>query len=200
MLLLGVYILSNSKKNVMIEPTLKPISLAAVFFSLILMVFVSETKAQERGNQQARTSPNASVSQTIGTTVVEVTYGRPSVNERQIFGSLVPLGQVWRTGANEATSITFSDDVLLEGNSLEAGTYSLYTEPGEDEWTIIINNNLNWGTTYDESADVLRFSVSPERASFVEQMMIYFEEVTSSTANLVIHWDVVKVPIEIQVD
>jgi len=184
----------------MIGPTLKPVYFSVVFSSLLLMVFVSELNAQERGNQQARTSPNASVSQTIGTTVVELTYGRPSVNERQIFGSLVPLGQVWRTGANEATSITFSDNVLLEGNPVEAGTYSLYTEPGEDEWTIIINDNINWGTRYDESADVLRFSVTPVKASFVEQMMIYFEDVTSSTANLVIHWDVVKVPIEIQVD
>lgn len=184
----------------MTGPTLKSIHFSAIILSLLMMVFVSEIDAQDRGNQQARTSPNASVSQTIGTTVVEITYGRPSVNERQIFGSLVPLGQVWRTGANEATSISFSDDVKLEGNSLEAGTYSLYTEPGEDEWTIIINNNINWGTRYDESADVLRFSVSPEKASFVEQMMIYFEDITSSTANLVIHWDVVKVPIEIQVD
>jgi hypothetical protein len=188
------------KENIMTGPTLKPVYLSVVFSSLLLMVFVSELNAQERGNQQARTSPNASVSQTIGTTVVELAYGRPSVNERQIFGSLVPLGQVWRTGANEATSVTFSDDVLLEGNPVEAGTYSLYTEPGEDEWTIIINNNINWGTRYDESADVLRFSVTPVKASFVEQMMIYFEDVTSSTANLVIHWDVVKVPIEIQVD
>lgn len=180
--------------------TLKPIYLLVIFFSFLLMFLVGETHAQERGNQQARTSPNASVSQTIGTTVVELTYGRPSVNERQIFGSLVPLGQVWRTGANEATSIAFSDDVLLEGNPVEAGTYSLYTEPGEDEWTIIINNNINWGTRYDESEDVLRFDVTPAEGSFVEQMMIYFEDVTSSEANLVIHWDEVKVPIEIKSD
>ena len=184
----------------MTGPTLKPIHFSAVILSLLLMVFVSEIDAQDRGNQQARTSPNASVSQTIGTTVVEITYGRPSVNERQIFGSLVPLGQVWRTGANEATSITFSDDVLLEGNPVEAGTYSLYTVPNEDEWTIIINDNINWGTTYDEAADILRFNVSPEAGSFTEQMMIYFEDVTSTEANLVIHWDETKVPIQIEVE
>jgi len=172
-----------------------------IFLSCIILIFISnELQAQERGNDQPRTSPNASVSQTIGTTIVDLSYGRPSVNDRTIFGSLVPIGQVWRTGANEATSISFSDDVSIEGNPLEAGTYSLYTIPNEEEWTIIINDNISWGTRYDESADVVRVTVSPENGPFAEQMMFYFEDVTSTDANLVIHWDEVKVPIQIQVD
>ncbi|MGF1671020.1 MAG: DUF2911 domain-containing protein [Balneolaceae bacterium] len=177
----------------------KSITILMLIFSIQLFTVI-HLYAQNRANQQPRSSPNASVSQTIGTTVVEVTYGRPSVNERLIFGSLVPLGQVWRTGANESTAITFSDNVLVEGNEIEAGTYSLFTIPDDDQWTIIINETLTWGTRYDESADVVRFEVTPEESYFAEQMIIYFENVTASDADLVIHWDETKVPINIRIN
>jgi hypothetical protein len=158
--------------------------------------------AQERGNEEARASPNAAVSQTIGTTEVRITYGRPSVNDRTIFAEdgLVPYGEVWRTGANEATTISFSSDVMIEGESLSAGTYSLYTIPGPDSWTLIFNDIANqWGTEYDESEDVLRVEVSPESASTQEMMTFVFTEVTDTAGTCVLHWADTRVPFEIEV-
>lgn len=169
------------------------IGLAAVIFLL-----ADPAAAQERGNDEPRVSPNAAVSQTIGTTIVEITYGRPSVNERVIFGDLVPFDEVWRTGANESTVISFSDDVQIEGEPVEAGTYSLYTLPGEEQWSVIISNKLSWGTQYEEAEDVLRVQVDAEDSHYLEQMMIYFEEVTDTSANLVIHWDETRVPVRIE--
>lgn len=170
-----------------------------IFASVCIAFLSTSALAQERGADEARVSPNAAVSQTIGTTQVSITYGRPSVNDRQIFGGLAPFGEVWRTGANESTVITFSDDVKIEGEEVEAGTYSLYTVPGEDEWTIIINSKLSWGTQYDKSADVLRVNVEPEQDQEVEQFIIYFENITDTSAECVLHWDTTKVPFTIEV-
>ena len=173
----------------------------SIIFAAILgisLIFASVSTAQDRGNDSPRVSPNASVSQTIGTTEVTVTYGRPGVRDREIFGGLVPFDEVWRTGANESTAITFSDDVVVEGEELEAGTYSFYTLPGMDEWAVIFNNNLSWGTEYDESMDQLRVTVQPQEAELMEQMMIYFEEVSEESGHMVIHWDQLKVPVRIE--
>lgn len=168
--------------------------LALVFFCI-----AGPTFAQERGNEEARASPNASVSQTIGTTKVSITYGRPSVKDRTIFGDLVPFGKWWRTGANESTVVTFSDDVTIEGEKVEAGTYSLYTVPQKNEWTIILNSKLSWGTEYDESKDVMRVTVKPMEADHTEQFMIYFEDVTENSATCVLRWAKTKVPFTIKV-
>lgn len=167
---------------------------------VLAFAFAPSTFAQERGNEEPRVSPNAAVSQTIGTTEVRITYGRPQVNDRTIFGELVPYGEVWRTGANEATTISFSSDVTIEGESLSAGTYSLYTIPERDSWTIIFNNVANqWGTEYDEREDALRVQVSPESAPHQEMMTFLFEEVTDTSATCVLRWAEVRVPFEIQV-
>lgn len=165
---------------------------------ILLMTNISVT-AQDRGGDSPRISPNAAVSQTIGTTVVEITYGRPGVRGRDIFGSLIPFGEVWRAGADESTAITFSNDVILGGERVEAGTYSLYTIPGEDEWTIIINERLSWGTQYDQSADILRFDVEPEDAPHMEQFLIYFQNITEDQGELVLHWADTRVPVTISV-
>lgn len=165
--------------------------------SLALLI-VLPAAAQERPNDQVRTSPNAVVSQTIGTTQISLTYGRPSVNDREIFGGLVPYDEVWRTGANESTAITFSDDVLIESELVEAGTYSLYTLPGEETWSIIINDKLSWGTQYDVSEDVLRVNVDAEESFFVEQMLIYFEDISAESGDMVIHWADTRVSIQIE--
>lgn len=153
---------------------------------------------QDRGNKEARPSPNAAVSQTIGTTQVMVTYGRPGVKGRTIFGDLEAYGEVWRTGANEATAVAFSNDVTVEGQELKAGTYSLYSIPDEDNWTIIFNSKQSWGTEYDESQDVLRVQVQPEQGPMVESFMIYFENLGNNTADMVIHWSETKVPVTIE--
>ncbi len=159
----------------------------------------TEAVAQERGNEQPRSSPNATVSQTIGTTVVTITYGRPGVKGRDVFGGLEAYGEVWRTGANESTAITFSDDVTIEGETLPAGTYSLYTIPGQEEWTIIFNAKLSWGTEYDVAEDVLRVTTTPEEASMREWFMIYFRNLSNESAECVLHWDTVRVPFTIEV-
>lgn len=171
-------------------------------FGLVIVCFLSTpADAQFRSNEDARVSPNATVSQTIGTTQITITYGRPSVKGRQVFGGLEPFGEVWRTGANEATTITFSRSVVIEGDTLSAGTYGLFTiPPKEGEWTVIFNNVPNqWGAfNYDSEKDALRVKVSPEEAAHMEQMMFYFEEVTDTSAECVLHWSDVKVPFTIE--
>jgi hypothetical protein len=169
---------------------------------LFAAVLTAPAAAQERSNEEARVSPNAAVSQTIGTTEVRITYGRPSVNDRTIFSEdgLVPFGEVWRTGANEATTISVSDDVTVQGESLSAGTYSLYTIPGPDSWTLIFNDVANqWGTEYDEGEDVLRVEATPESGPQVEMMMFYFEDVDDTSGTGVLHWNETRVPFEIEV-
>lgn len=173
------------------------------FLMVLAVFFVAETAfAQERGNDSARPSPNAAVSQTIGTTEVTVTYGRPGIKGRTYFdegSDLAPLGSVWRTGANESTAITFSDDVKLGGKEVEAGTYSLYTVPGEDEWIIVLNDKLSWGTQYDITQDYVRVTsdVVDNEAPLMERFSIYFDNLSDTSADMNLHWGttVVTVPI-----
>lgn len=166
---------------------------------LLTLLMINTVEAQERQMDRPMASPNAAVNQTIGLTEVAITYGRPSVNDRVIFGELVPFGNVWRTGANESTVISFSDDVLFEGEHVDEGIYSLYTIPEENgRWTIIINDKLSWGTQYDSSEDVLRIQVDSEESHFMEQMMIYFEDISEDQGTLVIHWADTKVPVTIE--
>lgn len=152
-----------------------------------------------RANDEPRQSPNAAVVQTIGTTEVLVQYGRPSAKGREVFGSLVPYGEVWRTGANEAATFTASADVTVEGQRLPAGTYALFTIPGEDSWTVIFNRTAEqWGAfNYDEAEDALRVEVEPAAIPMQEQFQILFEGVTGDAAVMHLHWDTVGVPVRI---
>lgn len=156
--------------------------------ALFAVLFTSElTVAQERGKGD-RPSPNASVSQDIGSTTVSVAYGRPGLKERSL-SSLAPADKVWRTGANESTTITFSTDVMFGGKDVKAGTYSLYTIPGEN-WTFILNNKKSWGTQYDKAEDVLRVpaAVTTEGASSFERFTIYFDTLSDKKAHLNLQW------------
>ena len=167
----------------------------------LLALFTANTiaVAQNRGGGKARPSPNATISQTIGTTVVSLTYGRPSLKGRSI-ENLVPPGKVWRTGANESTAITFSADVKVGNKAISAGTYSLYTIPGESEMTIIINSKMSWGTQYDGAQDVARTSAPVTNSNFVESFIISFDSLSDTMANMVLRWGeyTVTVPIEVQ--
>lgn len=179
-----------------------PFLLLKVSIVILAITFAcTESQAQVRGNEEVRKSPNASVSQTIGTTEVTITYGRPAVQGRDIFGGLVPFQQVWRTGANEATTISFSDDVLIEGEPLNAGTYGLFTIPGEDQWTIIFNNvATQWGAfDYNNEEDALRVEVEPEKGIPMEQMMFYFSEISENSGTIILHWNETKVPFTVEV-
>ena len=148
-------------------------------------------------------SPSCKIKQRIGITDVEIEYSRPSVKGRQIFGTVVPFGAVWRTGANAATKLVFSTPVKLNGNEIPAGTYALMTIPGKDEWTVIINKGSEqWGSyKYDEKSDVVRFKVKPVKlADAVETFTIDFDQIRDDSANIDLAWDKTEVPIQLQVE
>ncbi len=173
-----------------------------------------------------RPSQKASVMQTIGVTDVTITYSRPGVKGRQIWGDalptqtakgeatldnqnerpkdavIVPWGHVWRAGANEATMFVVTDDVLINGQPLKAGTYSLHTVPGKEEWTIIFNNDAGqWGSfTYDEKKDALRVKAKPQMVSESQEWLTYsFDPITDNTAQVNIRWEKVRVPFTVEV-
>jgi len=149
-----------------------------------------------------RPSPEATVMQRVGISNVTIHYHRPSVNNREIWGALVPYGQVWRAGANDNTTIAFEDPVKVEGKDLAAGTYGLHMIPGEDEWTVVFStNSTSWGSfTYDQAEDALRVTVRPEKAPYAEQLAYGFEDVTDQGAFVTLHWAELKVPFEIAFD
>lgn len=156
--------------------------------------------------QQIRTpapSPSATFEQRVGLTDITLNYSRPGVKSRTIFGDLIPYDKLWRTGANMATKIEFSDDVKIEGKALKAGAYALFTIPGKDKWTIIFNSNYNQGGTaqYKESEDVLRVTVTPEKmAEKIETLTLDINDITNSSAKLWILWENTAVPVQIDVD
>jgi hypothetical protein len=149
--------------------------------------------------QQVRTprpSPKATLTQTVGITDVTINYSRPGVKGRKIWGDLVPYDKVWRTGANEATTIVFSDDVWINGQKLAKGSYSLHTIPTTGDWTIIFNSVADqWGSySYDAAKDTLRVTAKPEPAEHREWLTFEIPEMTTDTAKIVIRWDKVAVP------
>lgn len=174
-----------------------------VAFSMIISVMLVTAFAQEQ-IKTPRPSPGVILTQYIGVMEVTVKYSRPGIKEREIFGGLVPFGELWRTGANATTSLTFSDDVTIEGKAVPAGEYGLYTIPNNKEWTIVINKNLGWGTSaYKKEGDVARFTVKPEKvAHTVETFTIEFDHIKDNWAYVVLSWEntLVKFKIEFDVD
>jgi hypothetical protein len=149
--------------------------------------------------QQIRTprpSPQASLTQAVGITDMTIKYARPAVRGRAIWGGLVPYDKVWRTGANEATTISFTDDVWINGQKLPKGTYSLHTIPGQTQWTVIFNSVADqWGSySYDAAKDVLRVTSTPARAEFREWLTFEVPQMTTDTATVAIRWENVSVP------
>lgn len=152
-------------------------------------------------------SPTATLTQQVGLTDVKITYSRPSTRGRIIFGGLVPYGEIWRTGANSATKISFSDAVTIEGNKVPAGEYALYTIPEKEQWTIILHKNTGyWGTggpNYNKDEEAARFVVkSHQLGESVNSFTIGLTDMTLSTANVEIAWEktAVKFQIETEVD
>jgi hypothetical protein len=163
---------------------------------IALATLLIATAATAQQLNLPRVSPKGSVMQTVGTTDITITYNRPGVKGRTIWGGLVPYDQVWRTGANEATVFQVSDDVLVNGQKLAKGSYSLHTIPGRDQWTVIFNKTANqWGSySYDQAHDALRVTVKPERSEFREWMGFEIPEMTTDTAKVVLRWENVAVP------
>lgn len=172
---------------------------------LILCAAIGSTLCAN--GQQLKTpapSPTQSVKQDFGISSVELIYSRPSIKGRKIFGDLVPLGKVWRTGANSATRIKFNDDVNFGGQLLKAGEYALYTVPGEKDWDVIINKgSANWGTDYKQADDIFRVKAKAAKLDdAVESFTMQFENIKPSSMDLAIMWDktVVRVPITADID
>jgi hypothetical protein len=175
----------------------KSILLQLILFSL----FFTELVAQQIQMPQA--SPAASISQKIGLTDVNIEYSRPSMKGRKIFGELVPYGEVWRTGANAATIITFKTKVKIEGNEVPEGSYALYSIPGKSEWTMILSSNTKlWGAVgYDSSDDVLRFKVKPGKTGQkYETMEINFVDISDTGTSVAIKWENTRVKFRIETE
>jgi hypothetical protein len=149
-----------------------------------------------------RVSQHQVVTQTVGLTDIKIDYSRPAVKGRVIWGGLVPYDQVWRTGANEATQISFSDDVTINGQALPKGTYSLHTVPGKDSWILAFNKvAAQWGSfTYDKAQDALRVTSKAEKVPFTELMEFDFPQVTNDSAVVAIRWENVSVPFTVGVN
>jgi hypothetical protein len=172
--------------------------LAAAF----LLLFALSASAQSP-IRMPDTSPAASAGQTIGVTDVNVTYHRPAVNKRRIWGGLVPYGTIWRTGANENTTISFSTPVKIEGQPLPAGTYGLFAIPGASQWTMVFSKFTgDWGGyNYDPAEDALRVTVTPQPVAESQERLAYtFDDVTNNSAVASLRWEKLRVPMKIEVD
>jgi hypothetical protein len=175
------------------------------FKSILIVLFligsISTSFAQQIQMPQA--SPSAKIAQQVGLSNVTVDYSRPSTKGRKIFGELVPFGEIWRTGANGATLLTFSTDVIISGTNVPAGQYALYAIPNKSEWTMILSKNTTlWGAIgYNESDDLLRFNVTPNKLSRnYETMEITFADMTDTGANLSIKWETTRVDFRIETE
>ncbi len=151
-------------------------------------------------------SPTQTLSQDFGLGKIEIVYSRPSLKGRSVFGTgslLAPFGDVWRTGANGATKLTFSDPVTIGDKTIPAGSYGLFTIPGKTEWTIIINtNSKGWGSfDYKQAEDIVRFKVAPQATgTSTETFTISIDNITAQTATISLNWGKTKVNIPISTD
>ena len=177
---------------------------------LLLLLFIALlsgiTMAQDAPRLNVPTlSPQAEITQEAALTEVKLSYARPSAKGRKVFGELVPFGEIWRTGANASTKLTFTQDVRIAGNSLKAGTYALYTIPGKDEWTMIIHTNTGHralsGDVYKQAEDAFRFKVKPEnQVAFVETFTIGFTDLGSDSVAVHLSWEHTSVKFQIVFD
>lgn len=171
---------------------------SSIMIALCLFAFALQTQAQdnEKEDKSQRPSPPATAAATVDGTEITIDYSSPGVKGRKIWGDLVPYNKVWRTGANEATTLTVSEDVKINGKTLQAGKYGLFTIPGKEKWTIIINSVWDqWGSyNYEASKDVMRFDVKPEKDDdFRERMKFSIDEdgdVDLNWANLEVSFDI----------
>jgi hypothetical protein len=172
-------------------------SLLHVTFILLACLLVAPAAFAQRADDADRASKNGRTTATIDSVDIVVEYGRPNVNGREVWGKLVPYDEVWRTGANEATTISFSSDVAVEGDALPAGTYSLFTVPGADEWTVIFNKVAEqWGAFgYDPDQDALRVTVTPVEIEHVESM-----DFVAGDSTITFRWAELGVPFVITTD
>jgi Protein of unknown function (DUF2911) len=169
--------------------------------SLSVLLFLS-AQAQIKAPQP---SPVSKISQAVGLTDISIEYSRPSAKARKVFGGLVPFNELWRTGANASTKLTFSENVKIAGNDLPKGTYALYTIPSEKEWTIVLHKNTtHWGTDeYKQEEDAFRFTVKPtSSASTVETFTMQLDNLKNNACDISLSWEntTVLIPVLLNTD
>lgn len=168
--------------------------------TFILIIFLTSYLVAQELPQP---SPKAIVEQRVGLTDITITYSRPGVKGRIIWGDLVPYDKIWRTGANKAVEFKVSDAIEVNGIKLDSGAYSLFTIPSKEEWTVIINKNTElWGADdYKDSEDMLRFKVKPQPVPPVERMLFTIDNVTDEgTADISLSWEKLKISFPVQAD
>jgi hypothetical protein len=174
------------------------ILLLAVFFILQTSIDV-----YSQNKEEVRLSPKAMVEQTVGFTGVTIDYSRPGVKGRKIWGGLVPYNVVWRAGANEATKITFSTDVKIDGKKLKAGSYGFFAIPGQKTWVLIFNKVANqWGAfEYNDTEDALRIEVTPMQNNCWQEWLAYtINKSSDNKAVVMLEWEKLKVPFNVEVE
>jgi hypothetical protein len=173
-------------------------SICSVLLFTALFIPMNNSFAQEF--ETPRPSPNTTVSQTVGVTHVTIDYSSPGVKGRKIWGELVPYNEFWRTGANEVTSITFDDPLTINGNELPAGTYGIHTIPGENEWEIIFSKDteVDAGSQFDETKEILRIKVTPTEAPFTERMIFTFSNTTDTYSEVNLIWEKLRVSFKLE--
>lgn len=169
----------------------------AILSTLLVLLTIQPSSAQDA--TKPRPSPMATTFARYKDSYLRIVYSQPQKKGREVFGSLVPFGQVWRTGANEATEITVTRDIKINGNDLKAGTYALFTIPDKNNWTIILNSDLGqWGSyNYNAKMDVLRFTVTPAETPLFEAFTITIDQ-KNDKAGINMIWERTKVTIPIQ--
>jgi len=177
-----------------------------IYFYLAAMLIACTAQNNYAQNLKVpQLSSTQTITQELGLGQIDLTYSRPNVRGRKIFGGLEPYGTVWRTGANAATIIKFSDDVTINGNKVPAGEYGLFSIPGKDEWTVILNKTAHqWGAyTYKQSEDLLRFKVKTiTHSEPTETMTVQFNNVDQTKCELEVKWENISFsfPISTEVD
>ena len=176
--------------------------LQLLFGSLFLFFVFTYSNFAQQNLTLPDVSQHATVMQQVGMTEINIDYHRPGVKGRQIWGALVPYNQVWRAGANQNTTISFSKDVIINDKNVPAGIYGLHMIPTETEWTIILSKDYRaWGSfSYYEENDFMRFKVKPQSSEFQEWLMYSFDIVTPSSTTVSLKWDKLKIPFEIKID
>src|SRR5215510_13832513 len=179
---------------------LSPTLLIAAFALAFTIVPLSH--AQSAILDFPRDSQRAEVMQKVGITNITIIYHRPLVKGRKVFGGLEPYGKVWRTGANENTTIEFSDPVSIEGKPLAKGVYGLHMIPNQDSWTVIFSKaNTGWGSfTYKEAEDALRVTVKSHPGEMHEALTYDFDDPKPNATTITMRWDKVAVPFKVEVD
>ena len=174
--------------------------LSLLFLCFYIISTALDVKAQIVTPQA---SPKGSITQKVGLTDFTIIYSRPSVKGRIIFGDLVPYGQTWRTGANESTKISFSEDIIVEGQTIKAGEYAIYTVPNKDTWDFIFyKNTTHWGNpdVWKEDEVALRVKLKPTTIAKVESLTFDFANITNNGADIILSWDIVSVSLKISVN